>query len=73
MDFSTRVVVKECLRLSNTVPGCLPRITPKGGLNIEGIHIPENVSCTILLIMREQSSHFGECTVEKDEPATLII
>ncbi|KAL8825714.1 MAG: hypothetical protein Q9191_004243 [Dirinaria sp. TL-2023a] len=32
-------VVKETLRLSNTVPGCLPRIVPKDGIEIGGYQI----------------------------------
>ncbi|KAH7242784.1 cytochrome P450 [Fusarium tricinctum] len=33
-------VVKECLRLSNTVPGSLPRKVPEGGIDIGGYHVP---------------------------------
>ncbi|WAO93392.1 Hypothetical protein NCS54_01093900 [Fusarium falciforme] len=33
-------VVKECLRLSNTVPGSLPRKVPESGIDIGGHHVP---------------------------------
>ncbi|KAH8820751.1 cytochrome P450 [Xylogone sp. PMI_703] len=33
-------VVKESLRLSNTVPGFLPRVVPQAGVDIAGYHIP---------------------------------
>ncbi|GFF48416.1 trichodiene oxygenase [Aspergillus udagawae] len=41
-------VVKECLRLSNTVPGFLPRIVPKGGVDIGGYHIPGGTQISMI-------------------------
>ncbi|RHZ63460.1 cytochrome P450 [Aspergillus thermomutatus] len=41
-------VVKECLRLSNTVPGFLPRVVPKGGVDIGGYHIPGGTQISMI-------------------------
>lgn len=42
-DFFQTAVTKECLQLSNPVPGFLPRVVPKSGVNIGGHHIPGGV------------------------------
>lgn len=37
-------VINEALRLHPAAPASLPRITPKGGYELGGYRIPENVS-----------------------------
>jgi cytochrome P450 len=41
------VVLSEALRLTNPVPGGLPRIVPKGGDVYAGVFIPEGVCCPL--------------------------
>ncbi|QKX54319.1 uncharacterized protein TRUGW13939_01405 [Talaromyces rugulosus] len=41
-------VVKECLRLSNTVPGFLPRVVPDTGVDIGGYHIPGGTQISMI-------------------------
>ncbi|KAF7588056.1 hypothetical protein BBP40_006225 [Aspergillus hancockii] len=33
-------VIKEALRISSPVPGCLPRIVPNGGAHVDSVYIP---------------------------------
>lgn len=37
-------VIKETLRLSSPVAGCLPRIVPPGGATVESFYLPAGVS-----------------------------
>ncbi|KAI1214327.1 putative elymoclavine monooxygenase [Annulohypoxylon truncatum] len=48
-------VVKETLRLSNPVPGCLPRIVPSGGIHVKSVYIPAGTAVSVTLLCIQQN------------------
>lgn len=48
LNLSNRIfqnaVIKETLRISVPVPGCLPRIVPEGGTTLGSVYLPAGVS-----------------------------
>jgi hypothetical protein len=42
-------VIKEILRVSNPLPGRLPRLVPQEGYSLYGKHVPRGVSQSIFL------------------------
>ncbi|KAK8927938.1 Cyrochrome P450 monooxygenase cloA [Metarhizium anisopliae] len=49
-------VIKETLRISVPVPGCLPRIVPEGGTTLGSVHLPAGTAVSI----SQQSVSFHE-------------
>lgn len=50
-------VVNELLRLWPAAPAALPRVVPEGGLIIDGVFVPENVSLTLDLVAFHMMLH----------------
>ncbi|KAI0848996.1 putative elymoclavine monooxygenase [Daldinia vernicosa] len=48
-------VIKESLRLSSPVPGCLPRIVPSGGARVGSIYIPAGTAVSVSLLCLQQN------------------
>ncbi|KAK6953949.1 hypothetical protein Daesc_003911 [Daldinia eschscholtzii] len=48
-------VIKETLRLSSPVPGCLPRIVPSGGARVGSVYIPAGTAVSISLLCLQQN------------------
>ncbi|OTB14165.1 hypothetical protein K445DRAFT_302796 [Daldinia sp. EC12] len=48
-------VIKETLRLSSPVPGCLPRIVPSGGARVGSLYIPAGTAVSISLLCLQQN------------------
>nr|A8C7R4.1 RecName: Full=Inactive cytochrome P450 monooxygenase cloA; AltName: Full=Ergot alkaloid synthesis protein cloA; AltName: Full=Inactive clavine oxidase; Short=CLOA [Claviceps fusiformis]ABV57820.1 cytochrome P450 monooxygenase [Claviceps fusiformis] len=40
-------VIKETLRISVPVPGCLPRVVPEGGITVGSFHLPAGTALSI--------------------------
>ncbi|KAI1801859.1 putative elymoclavine monooxygenase [Daldinia bambusicola] len=54
-------VIKESLRLSSPVPGCLPRIVPSGGTRVGSIFIPAGTAVSVsLLCLQKNEKLFPE-------------
>ncbi|KAB8071277.1 elymoclavine monooxygenase [Aspergillus leporis] len=50
-------VVKEALRLSNPVPGCLPRIVPENGTRVGSVFIPPGTAVSVSLMSIQQNEN----------------
>ncbi|KAE8351816.1 elymoclavine monooxygenase [Aspergillus coremiiformis] len=48
-------VVKETLRLSNPVPGCLPRTVPVGGTRLGSVDLPAGTAVSVSLLSVQQN------------------
>ncbi|RYP10945.1 hypothetical protein DL764_000381 [Monosporascus ibericus] len=49
-------VVKETLRLSSPVPGCLPRLVPDGGARVGTVYLPEGIAVSVSLLSLQQNA-----------------
>ncbi|KAJ5598078.1 elymoclavine monooxygenase [Penicillium hordei] len=50
-------VVKEALRLSSPVPGCLPRLVPEPGTKCGTIFLPPGTTVSVSLLSIQQNEH----------------
>ncbi|KAI2641175.1 elymoclavine monooxygenase [Xylaria nigripes] len=48
-------VIKEVLRISSPVPGCLPRIVPNDGATVGSIHIPAGTAVSVSLLCLQRN------------------
>jgi len=55
-------VLNEGLRICNTIPGGLPRVTPEGGDTYDGVYLTGDVSRTYLKNRSETNNQFLDQT-----------
>ncbi|KAJ5692010.1 elymoclavine monooxygenase [Penicillium macrosclerotiorum] len=49
-------VVRETLRLSSPIPGCLPRVVPEHGMNMGSIYLPPGTAISVSILAVHQNN-----------------